>query len=96
MGGIHHAYSGSKRADVGCSPPIDAHAVLHGPAANEPLGERADSSRDLLFNPFYLVESVGQRLGDLLLGLRLGLLALSLVGNGHGRSQLVGAYFGHR
>ena len=95
VGGLHHPDVGSQRADVGRPPPIDAHPVIHDPGADDALGERADGGGDLLVGPLDLGKAVGQRLGYLLFGLRLGLLALRLVGDGHGRGQLVGARLGH-
>ena len=96
MSGVHHPNLRSEWPEICRAPPVYARAVLHNSGANNALGERADGSRDLLVNPLDLGVTLGQRLGDLLFCPRLGLLALSLVGDGHGRSQLVGTQLGHR
>ena len=96
MSGVHHSDLRSKLPEIGRAPPVDAGAVLHYPGANDALGERPNGRGDLLVGALDLGEPVGQRSSDLLFHLRLGLLALCLVGYGHGRGQLVGTNLSHR
>ena len=96
MGGVNNPDFGSKLPEIGRAPPVDARAVLHDPGTNDALGERADGSGDLLVSPLDFGEPVGQCSSDLLFHLRLSILSLRLVGDGHGRSQLVGADLGYR
>ena len=96
MGGLHHPHIGAQRPEIGRGPAVDSHTVVNDAVAHDALGERADGGRNLLVGALQLGEPIGECGSDLLFGLRLGLLALGLVGNRHRRGQLVGADLGHR